>query len=174
MRKPLIPLVCGLAIALATPAVRAAGIEHPDVGTVAIGRGGAYAADPDGGLALQYNPAGLAAQGGLRATLDGTVAWQRLTFTPTGGGGAAVSNGAAPFVAPAMVASFGLGPTGPLEGLTFALGATGPSAIGRQSYPAGGAQRYALIDSDTTIVYWSAAVAAAFTRWLAAGVTLQL
>src|SRR5262245_2870064 len=33
---------------------QAAGFEHPDVGTVAQGRGGAYAAEPDGGLALQY------------------------------------------------------------------------------------------------------------------------
>ena len=152
---------------------RAAGVEHPDVGTIAIGRGGAYAADPDGGLALQYNPAGFAWQDGLRATFDASLAWQRVTFAPAGGG-APVSNGAPPFFAPAAVASFGLGRVGPLAALTFALGASGPAAIGKLSYPAGGAQRYALISSDTTIVYWSAAVAAAFNRWLAAGVTLQL
>jgi long-subunit fatty acid transport protein len=162
-----------LILALAPNSARGAGIEHPDLGTIAVGRGGAYAADPDGGLALQYNPAGLARQTGGRLTLNGTAAWQRLTFAP-GDGSAPVSAGGAPFLAPAAVASFGLGNVGPLQGLTFALGATGPTAIGRQSYPADGAQRYALISSDTTIVYWSAAVAAAFNRWLAAGVTFQL
>jgi len=151
----------------------AAGVEHPDVGTVAIGRGGAYAADPDGGLALQYNPAGFARQAGFRATLDANLAWQELTFTPAGGGGP-VSNGAPPFLAPAAVFSYGAGPVGPLAGLTFAVGATGPTAIGKLSYPAAGAQRYALISSDTTIIYWSAALAAAFNRFFAAGVTLQL
>jgi long-chain fatty acid transport protein len=161
-----------LALAAAGPAM-AAGVEHPDLGTVAIGRGGAYAADPDGGLALQYNPAGLGRQLGWRATVDGTGAWQRLTFGPRGGA-APVRAGGAPFLAPAAVASFGTGALGRLESLTFALGVTGPTAIGRQSYPAAGAQRYALVSSDTTIIYYSAAIAAAFNRWLAAGVTLQL
>jgi long-subunit fatty acid transport protein len=159
---------------MASPrAASAAGVEHPDVGTVALGRGGAYAADPDGGLALEYNPAGFARQDGLRATLDGNLAWQRLTFTPAGGGDS-VSNGGGAFLAPAAVVSYGAGAVGPLAGLTFALGVAGPSAIGKLDYPAGGAQRYALISSDTSIAYWSAAVAAAFNRWLAAGVTLQL
>jgi long-subunit fatty acid transport protein len=151
----------------------AAGVEHPDVGTVALGRGGAYAADPDGGLAIVYNPAGLARQVGLRATLDGSLSWQRLTFAPDDGS-PAVSNGAPPFVEPAAVVSYGLGAVGPLQGLAFALGVTGPSAIGNLEYPATGAQRYALVSSDTQIAYWSAAVAAAFNRWLALGATLQL
>jgi long-subunit fatty acid transport protein len=159
-------------VGLARPC-RGAGVEHPDVGTVALGRGGAYAAEPDGGLALIYNPAGLGRQAGLRATLDASLAWQRLTFTPASGD-APVSNGAAPFLAPAAVVSYGLGRVGPLQGLTFAVGVAGPSAIGKLDYPATGAQRYALISSDTQIAYWSAAVAAAFNRWLAAGVTFQL
>jgi long-subunit fatty acid transport protein len=156
----------------ARPAM-AAGVEHPDVGTVALGRGGAYAADPDGGLAILYNPAGLGRQAGLRAMLDASLAWQRLTFAPADGS-PAISNGAPPFVAPAGVVSYGLGAVGPLAGLTFAAGVAGPSAIGRLEYPAAGAQRYALISSDTQIAYGSAAVAAAFNRWLAAGVTVQL
>jgi long-subunit fatty acid transport protein len=171
-----VPLIvtASFAAALTAPRVgHAAGVEHPDVGTVALGRGGAYAADPDGGLALQYNPAGLARQEGLRATLDASLAWQHLTFTPADGG-PPVSNGAGAFLAPAAVVSWGAGRVGPLAGLAFALGATGPAAIGKLSYPATGAQRYALVSSDTTIVYWSAAVAAAFNRWLAAGVTFQL
>jgi long-subunit fatty acid transport protein len=151
----------------------AAGVEHPDVGTVALGRGGAYAAAPDGGLALQYNPAGLAAQPGLRVTLDGNLARQQLRFTPASGE-APVSNGAAPFFAPALVASWGLGRVGPLPALTLALGATGPAAIGKLSYPASGAQRYALVSSDTTIAYLSFGAAATLARWLDVGLTFQL
>jgi long-subunit fatty acid transport protein len=152
---------------------RAAGLEYPEVGTVAQGRAGADAAEPGDGFALQVNPAGLARQAGLRATLDGRVAWQRLTFTPASGEPAA-SNDAQPFLSPALVVSYGLGRTGPLEGLTFALGALGPSAIGKLSYPAAGAQRYALVSNDTSLVYWSGAVAAAINRFVAAGLTLQL
>jgi long-subunit fatty acid transport protein len=162
-----------LACAASATVARAAGVEHPDVGTVALGRGGAYAADPDGGLALVYNPAGLARQGGLRATLDANLAWQQLTFAPADGS-PAVSNGAPPFFAPAAVVSYGLGAVGPLAGLAFAAGVAGPSAIGKLDYPATGAQRYALISSDTQIASWSAAAAAAFNEWLAAGVTFQL
>ncbi len=171
---PLITLALALSARVVPErAAVAAGVEHPDVGTVALGRGGAYAAAPDGGLALQYNPAGLAAQSGVRVTLDGNLARQQLRFTPASGE-APVSNGAAPFFAPALVASWGLGRVGPLPALTLALGATGPAAIGKLSYPATGAQRYALISSDTTIAYLSFGAAATLARWLDVGLTFQL
>jgi long-subunit fatty acid transport protein len=156
---------------------RAAGVEHPDVGTVAVGRAGAYAADPIDGFAMQYNPAGFASQKGLRVTFDSSFAWQGLTFAssaPSATPVASVSNSAGPFWEPGGAVSYGLGAIGPLSGLTFAFGATGPSAIGKLNYPANGAQRYALINSDFFIVYYSAAVAASFRDWLAAGLTLQL
>jgi long-subunit fatty acid transport protein len=153
--------------------VRAAGIEHPDVGTIAIGRGGAYAAAPTDGLAMFYNPAGFASQSGLRLTLDGSMSWQGLSFTPTDRS-RTVSNSAGGFLVPALAVSYGLGALGPLSGLTVALGATGPSAIGKESYPADGPQRYSLIASDYFIVYYSGAVAASFHNWLSAGVTFQL
>jgi long-chain fatty acid transport protein len=171
-RRALAVVLCALAGVAAGPAW-AAGVEYPDVGTVALGRGGAYAADPDEGLALVYNPAGFARQAGWRATLDASRAWQRLDFAPASGG-ATVANGAPPFLAGAAVASYGWPSAGPLAGLAVALGVAGPSAIGKLQYPAAGAQRYALISSDTQIAYWSAAIAAAFNRWLAAGVTIQL
>jgi long-subunit fatty acid transport protein len=168
----------GLAIATAvaclalTPTpVFAAGIEHPDVGTIAIGRGGANAAAPSDGLALMYNPAGFASQSGLRVTVDGNMAWQGLSFTPPGG--VKESNSAGGFLVPALAVSYGF-PRGRLSNLTLALGATGPSAIGKESFRPGGAQRYALISSDYFIAYYSAAIAARFTRWISAGVTIQL
>src|SRR5262249_50686746 len=78
---------------------RAAGVEHPDVGITAIGRAGAYAADPVDGFAMQYNPAGFASQKGLRVTFDSSFAWQGLTFAssaPSATPVASVSNSAGP------------------------------------------------------------------------------
>jgi long-subunit fatty acid transport protein len=151
----------------------AAGIEHPDVGTISIGRGGAYAAAPSDGLAFQYNPAGFAAQTGFRVTLDSSLSWQALTFAPATGE-PQVSNSAGGFLVPAGAISYGLGRVGPLSGLTLALGATGPSAIGKETYPDKGAQRYALTKSDYFIAYYSGAIAASFGNWISAGVTMQL
>jgi long-subunit fatty acid transport protein len=139
---------------------------------VALGRAGAFAANPYDGFALQYNPAGFADQTGWRGTLAASWSWQGLTFAPAGGGPSA-SNSASPFLEPGGAISYGFGPVGPLPGLTVAVGATGPSAIGRLSYPANGPQRYALISTDFFIVYYSAAVAAKILSWLSAGLTLQ-
>lgn len=165
---------CALVVALSwssAPAF-AAGIEHPDVGTISIGRGGAYAAAPSDGLAMFYNPAGLAPQRGFRLTLDASLSWQGLTFASARGGTA--SNTAGGFLVPALGVSYGLGAVGVLPDLTLALGATGPSAIGKESYDPAGPQRYSLISSDYFIAYYSAAVAASFTRWLSGGLTFQL
>jgi long-subunit fatty acid transport protein len=156
---------------------RAAGVEHPDVGTIAIGRAGAYAADPVDGFAMEYNPAGFASQKGLRLTFDSNFAWQGLTFAssaPSATPVASVSNSAGPFWEPGGAVSYGLGAIGPLSALTVAFGVTGPSAIGKENYPASGAQRYSLINADYFIAYYSTAVAAAFRDWLAAGLTFQL
>ncbi len=47
---------------LIAPAASAGGLEFPDLGTVAIGRGTAFVAKADNGLAFYYNPAGLSRQ----------------------------------------------------------------------------------------------------------------
>ncbi len=49
------------ALAVSTPS-RAGGLEFPDLGTVAIGRGTAFVAKADTPLAFYYNPAGLSKQ----------------------------------------------------------------------------------------------------------------
>ena len=112
------------------PRAWAAGMEYPDNGTIAIGRGGAHAANPEDGLAFQYNPAGLAQQLGLRLHVDSRLAWQATRFTQAGGA-PAVENSEQPFLAPAGALSYGFGAVGPLSNLTIAVGATGPSAIGK-------------------------------------------
>jgi long-subunit fatty acid transport protein len=167
------PRLLALLLVLPPALARAAGIEHPDIGTVAIGRGGAVAAQPADGIAFQHNPAGFAFQRGLRVTVDGNLAWQGLSFAQAGGA-PEVHDGSGPFLVPAAAVSYGLGPVGPLSGLTFALGGTGPNAIGRESYPREGAQRYALVDADYFIAYLSGAVAASWRDVVSLGLTLQL
>ena len=167
----------GAMLALASAPAFAAGIEHPDIGTIAIGRGGAYAAAPSDGLAMQYNPAGFASQHGWRLTLDANMSFQQLSFAPATGG-ATVSNSAGGFLVGAPIVSYGFGHVGWLSSLTLALGFTTPSAIGKETYPGppatpDAAQRYALIASDYFIIYYSAAIAASY-KWFSAGVTLQL
>ncbi len=177
-------IVLPLAMAVAGASAFAAGIEHPDIGTIAIGRGGAYAAAPSDGLAMQYNPAGFASQHGWRLTLDANLSWQALSFAPADGG-ATVSNSAGAFLVGAPIVSYGFGRVGPLSALTVAAGFTTPSAIGKETYPGTrppmpplpvgqAGQRYALINSDYFIIYYSAAIAASYKDWLSAGVTLQL
>lgn len=175
LRSPGCLAAAGLAAVIlgSSAGAQAAGIEHPDVGTVAIGRGGAIAAAPEDGLAFQHNPAGYAFQPGWRAMVDGNLAVQKLRFAPADGSGE-VHNEGPPFLVPAVAVSYGLGPLGPLSSLTFALGATGPAAVGKQKFPATGGQRFALIESDYFIAYYSAAVAAAIRERFAFGLTFQL
>ena len=155
-----------VALAFPTHWVWAAGMEYPDNGTIAIGRGGAHAANPEDGLAFQYNPAGFAqaAQRGFRLHLDTRWAAQGLRFQSATPDAAAVENSAPPFLAPAGAISYGLGKVGPLSDLAFAVGATGPSAVGKTSFPVDGAQRYALTSTAYFIAYYSAAVAAGWQR----------
>jgi long-subunit fatty acid transport protein len=152
---------------LLSPALAlAAGMEYPDNGTVATGRAGANAANPDDALAFQYNPAGLAQviQRGWHLNLDARWAAQAVKFTSATPGTSSVENSAPPFFAPAGSVSYGFGKVGPLSDLTVALGATGPSAIGKSQYPVDGAQRYALDSTDYFIAYYSAAIAAGWKR----------
>ena len=151
----------------------AAGIEYPDNGTLSIGRGGAWAANPSDGLAMQYNPAGFAQQRGWNATIDVRAAMQQTGFTSTSLSGPSISNSGGPFPGPSAALSYGMGQVGPFSELTFAVGATGPSAIGKSKYPSDGAQRYALRSTDYFIAYYSASVAAAIGDKLRFGITAQ-
>jgi len=160
-------------VLLGASAAQAAGVEAPDVGAVATGRGGANAARPLDGLAFQYNPAGLGWQPGLRVTVDGRWAWQKLSFQPAGSD-ASVSRGGGAFLVPAGFVSYGFQTRGPISMVTVGVGATGPSAIGKSSFPKDGPQRYALVDADYFIAYGSASIAATFRERIALGVTFQL
>src|SRR4051812_23763090 len=72
------------ALVAVTRAVYAGGLELPDNGTEALGRGGAFTARADDATALQYNVAGLARQRGTRLLFDGNLALSSLDFQRDG------------------------------------------------------------------------------------------
>src|SRR5262249_5050359 len=129
----------------AARAVYAGGLELPDNGTEALGRGGAFTAKADDATALQYNVAGLARQRGTRLLFDGNLSLASLDFqrdgvypappsaaTPWGGQPfPAVHNTGGAFFAPFVGISSDFG----LDRWTFAVGVFGPSSVGNRTYP---------------------------------------
>lgn len=65
-------------------AARAGGFDLPDEGAEALGRGGAFVAKADNGLAMYYNIAGLGRQEGTRLTVDLNVVYHDVAFTRAG------------------------------------------------------------------------------------------
>ena len=110
------------------------GFEYPDNGTVALGRGSAFAAKANDGTAIYYNPSGLAQQDGWRVLLDGQMVLQSIDYQRTDASGTdigpAVSNSGGPFFAPFIAISKQV-----LPGLTIAIGGYGPPANGKFAFP---------------------------------------
>jgi len=169
--RPYAVLVAFCACALPVGAW-ASGFEFPDNGTAALSRGGSFAASADDGLALHYNPAGLAFQKGARLTLGSNFVNENLTFTRSysdGTSAAPVSNQSGIFPAPHFFLSHDFG----LRDWTFGLGVYGPSAVGKVKFPATGASRYMLLEEDMLLAFLSFAASWSPTPELAVGATFQ-
>ncbi|MFO0676473.1 MAG: outer membrane protein transport protein [Polyangiaceae bacterium] len=169
---------------------RAGGMEFPDNGTQALGRGAAFTARADDGTALLYNVAGLAKQRGTRLLFNSNLTMHDLTFrrsgtypddpnralTPWGGRAyAPVSDVGPPFFAPLAVLTSDFG----LDRATFAIGAYGPSTIGNRAYPIvvdglPSSSRYDTAVSGGTIVFPTAAAAFRLFPWLDVGAAFHL
>ncbi len=173
-----------LVLGLLPPAALAGGFEVGVNGARATARGGAFTVRADDPTAIDHNPGGLSKLHGTHLTLSHNTVHSRLTFTraesvvaqpelsdpgspnPL----APVTNQAAWFALGGMlvaVTDFGL------KDFTFALGAYGPSAAGKQRYDVKGGSRWMLTELDAVIVYYSAAIAYGRSNW-GVGVTLQL
>lgn len=160
-------------VSLVAADARAGGFELPDNGVRAVGRGGANAVGVSDLTAVHYNPAMLARQAKTfslmynhnlvfheesfqRAPLGdswgpdlGGRTFEKVeddeTLFPLGG-----------FFA--MGSDFGL--SNPETGnLMFALSVFGPSAYGKQSWPAYGPQSWMLTETDLLLVYYSLSAA---------------
>ncbi|HLT39997.1 MAG TPA: outer membrane protein transport protein [Enhygromyxa sp.] len=183
-RSPSRVLACAALVALPltlTPREAAAGgFEVPDQGARAVGRGGAYAVGAADLTALHYNPGKLAGLGGTRILYSHNLlfhrtSFQRATLSDAWGADAGTDFGLAenrdqlfPLGGFGVVGSdFGL------KNWMFALGAYGPSAIGRHDYAAYGPQSFMLTKMDVVVIYYSLAVAWQLPKKFGVGVTLQ-
>ncbi len=77
-------LYTALCLLLVTPGVFAGGLEVPDLGTTAMGRGTAFAARADNPSAFYYNPAGLTKGKGLSLLLGATFVHMTVDYLRTG------------------------------------------------------------------------------------------
>lgn len=164
----------------------AGGFSLGENGTEALGRGGAFAAKADSPLALEYNVAGLAQTRGTRMLFDNNLFFSQYRFTRAGGDGSGpfpeiADHASSPFWAP----WFGLSTDfGYFRRWTFALGAFGPSSVGRRNFglyaPTDGSPRrpgpgrYDLVATDLLIVQPTLAIAVRAHRVLDIGLSGQL
>jgi len=154
----------------------AGGMEIPDHGTEALGRGGAFTAKADDPSALHHNVAGLAQQRGTRFLLNANIARSSLAFQRAGTYPGTPGDPATPWAGRsfpraenqgglvalpvvAITSDFGL------PWATFALGTFPPSTIGGRVYPlvqdgAPSPVRYDSVGGVSSLVLFHTAAAA--------------
>lgn len=173
--------------ALAVPTLAwAGGFEMGANGTEALGRGGAFTAKADSPLALEYNVAGLAQSRGTRLLYDNNLFFSQYAFTRAGGDryGAfpeIADKASLPFFAPWFGVSTDFGY---FRRVTFAIGAFGPSSVGRRNFGLFGPSdsdprrpgpgRYDVVATDLLIVQPTLAVAVRAHRLIDIGFAGQL
>lgn len=162
----------------------AGGFEFGVNGSRATARGGAFTVRADDLTAIDHNPGGLSRLHGNHLTLSHNTVHARMSFTRAASvvpqeefnkpGSPdplkTVTNQAPWFALGGMfVAASDFG----MRDFTFAVGAYGPSAVGKQKYDVRGGSRWMLTEIEAIIAYYSAAVAYGKDNW-GVGVTLQL
>jgi len=180
-------------LTFAAPSVAwAGGFEVPDLGTVGIGRGGAFTARADNLSAFHYNPAGLAKQSGPHVLLSGNAVYLSNRFTRSGSGETVVPSGNDPGVGvldPAMDVNTGdpfttsendaqFGPS-PLfvfswgdvgvKGLSLQAGVVPPVGFGKHRWSDTGPQRYTITDGDFLFFAGGAGVSYRVNRYFSVG-----
>jgi len=201
MRRALYPssLIWAVFIAmfLDSTAVVAGGLEFPDLGTVAIGRGTAFTARADNLSAFYYNPAGLSKGEGINVLVGANLVYMNVDFLRKGTGkgvdisGIEVQNpsrdysgfdptagvGPEDFSTTSLQGHIGPAPmvvaswcdVGDVDGLALALGLFTPSSFGFLKYPTDGSQRYAMREAQFLIVYPGVGISYEFNKYIQVG-----
>src|SRR5882672_7617224 len=135
MMKRIAVVVC-LSIVPAT--ARAGGLEVPDVGSEALGRGGAFTAKADDATAFTYNVAGFARQRGTRLLLNANLTLDSYSFARSGTYPDDPNNTHTPWGGAFFAPYIGLSTDfGYFDRFTVAVGVYGPSGVGNRVYPLG-------------------------------------
>jgi long-chain fatty acid transport protein len=184
----------GLSTLLASTAW-CSGFYFGDNGSKALLQGGAFTAQSDDLTAMQYNPAGLAQQGGFGFLLDAQLINDPASFLRQDVGGPQsiqvneVTNKGGLFMLPFAGVSYGF-PVGGRR-LTLSLGVYAPPAVGRMDYGSPdytkndtghyvadprrfAPQRYSLVKEDIIIAYPTLAAAYEVHPRFMVGASLQL
>ena len=91
-------IACTTALLIAAGPARAGGLEVPDLGTRALGRGTAFVARADDLSAFYYNPAGLSKQDGVDALLGANILNLNVDYARRGSGGCWIDHVGGQFV----------------------------------------------------------------------------
>ena len=159
----------GLIIALLGAPAQGAGYYFSDLGPRAMGRGGAVVAGVDDLTAQYFNPAALIRLGPqVQVQLAGVDQYVKFDRADVDGEEyAPVENQAAPYAIPTFGVSHDLG----IDRFHMMVGFYAPYAPDL-SYPADGAQRYTLIDTQLIQTAFGPSAAYAVTDWLTVGAGL--
>lgn len=165
---------------------RASGLEAPDLGAQALGRGAAFTARADDGMAVLYNVGGFAQQRGTKLTLSTNVGFSTARFarfgkyqddprdpaTPWGGKNyPVVGSQGGPAVIPSLVLSSDFG----LQRWTFAAAFYTPSPAGGGTFPLGVANgvpnpaRYMALSTSGLVAFPTAAASYRVAEFLDVG-----
>jgi long-subunit fatty acid transport protein len=175
----------------------AGGLEVPDLGTVAIGRGTAFVAKADNLSAFYYNPAGLSKSKGPNLLVSGNLVHMSLDYQRAGGDpmvidGMTVSNPAMDYsnispvdgvfdpeeygsvslkshIGPAPMLVFNWGDAFRVEGLALSLGLVPPSSFGTPKYDESGPQRYLMREAHFLMMFPGVGVSYAINRYIQVG-----
>jgi long-subunit fatty acid transport protein len=172
-RSVALPLAIASGVLVRVAPARAGGLDLPFRGVHELERAGALVADADDADALFVDPAGLAhvAGNGKQALLfDIAYVYQPVTYTPIGTPGhpaAAITNEQPGAGAPTVAATLGIG-----DRWVIAAGFTSPY-YGGQRYEPTGAQRYASVALDASLVQVAVGAAYVVSPRLRIGATIQ-
>lgn len=163
------------------PAVaQAGGFEIPDIGSRALGRGGANVVGVNDPTALHYNPGSLAKLRGTRLLYNHSLIWHDTRFTRAPLSDAWGDDAGTTF--PTARNAKSLFPLGlflalssdfGLKNWTFAGGVYGPHSVGKHDYSEYGPQSFMLTDMNVLMVYYSLAAAWKHKDKFGIGVTAQ-
>lgn len=180
-----------LLAALAPATVHAGGFEFPDLGTLPIGRGGAFVARADSLDAWHYNPAGLGKNSGPALMISANAVHLDSRFTRRGSGdmvrppGNEMIDVADPAAdpntgelwstarngkrfGPAPMVVFSWGDVG-TKGLSFSLGMSSASGFGGHDWSKQGSQRYVIGSGSFLFLSYGGGIAWRPNRYFAIG-----